>query len=372
LGVNSSQDLLPSVRSFLRSYLETWNGEDNREQILRLLRYLPIESLETLRSELLSPLESAMMKGSSNPQTTLLDLLDFYTSFVREWGVKLRSQPSVFEESSSLSEVIKHAELLASSVQEFAAVTMEDQDKARPKVLSLLEFYSSLAELFSHASQNAKIRLTVPLAPTVYTIAFTPSIATISILNSILAGYKSSFEASLTSEVIKPPNPPEPLYNTAVVSQFNGYVMDMCNLVWRNRALNAEDPNALGCLIPQASVAAFTEYVRNVNEANRHYDRESAFNSNLPSTFSLSHHAAYCNLSAACFADLEESQQIPRDGPNLRKPVTQKALQALEKDGGAKITWQEYRVHMLDWLEAIGSRGTSDLMRSTMKALRRE
>ncbi|OQD75742.1 hypothetical protein PENDEC_c006G04041 [Penicillium decumbens] len=364
--------LLSSVRSFLRSYLQIWNGRDNRYQILRLLRYLPIEPLESLRGELLSPLESSMMNASPSSQGALVDLLDFYTSLITEWGVKLRNQPSISEESVSLSEVIKHAELLASSMLELAAIVDDNQDKARPMMLSVLEFYRSLANLFSHASQNAKIRLTVPPAPTVYTIVFTPSIATISILNSILAGYKSSFEASLTSKVIKPPKPSEPLYKAELVSQFNGYVMDMCNLVWRNRALNTEDPNALGCLIPQASVETFTNYIRNVKDASRHYDRESAFNTTLPSIFSLSHHPAFCNLSAACFADLEESQQIPEHRPKLRKPVTQKVLQALEQEGGARVSWQEYRVHMLDWLEAIGSRGTSNLMRSTMKALRKE
>jgi len=313
-----------------------------------------------------------MMNASPSSQGALVDLLDFYTSLITEWGVKLRNQPSISEESVSLSEVIKHAELLASSMLELAAIVDDNQDKARPMMLSVLEFYRSLANLFSHASQNAKIRLTVPPAPTVYTIVFTPSIATISILNSILAGYKSSFEASLTSKVIKPPKPSEPLYKAELVSQFNGYVMDMCNLVWRNRALNTEDPNALGCLIPQASVETFTNYIRNVKDASRHYDRESAFNTTLPSIFSLSHHPAFCNLSAACFVDLEESQQIPEHRPKLRKPVTQKALQTLEQEGGARVSWQEYRVHMLDWLEAIGSRGTSNLMRSTMKALRKE
>lgn len=148
--------------------------------------------------------------------------------------------------------------------------------------------------------------------------------------------------------------------------------MDICNLVWRNRALNAEDPNALGCLIPETSVTALTNHVRNVNEAARHYDRESAFHVTLSSVFSLSHHAAFCNLSAACFAELEEEQQITDNQLRLRKPVTQKALQALEKDGGAKYTWQKYRVHMLDWLDEVGSRGTGNLMRSTMKALRQE
>lgn len=310
-----------------------------------------------------------MLDGTLSSRTSLLD---FYSALISEWGVKLRTQPSVSEKSIPLSQVVRHAELLASSLQEFAPTTEDGQKISKPMVLSVLEFYKTLADLFSHAASNAKIRLTVALAPTVYTIAFTPSISIISTLNSILAGYKSSFEASLTSEIIQPPNPPEPLYEPKIVSQFNGYVMDMCNLLWRNRALNTEDPNATGCLIPESSVTVVTNYIRNVNEAARHYDRESAFHSNLSSIFSLSHHAAFCNLSAACFADLEEDQHIADHRPKLRRPVTQKALQALEKEGGAKVTWQEYRVHMLDWLDAIGSRGTSDLMRSTMKALRKE
>ncbi|KAJ5438931.1 uncharacterized protein N7458_009929 [Penicillium daleae] len=361
--------LLPSVRAFLESYLSIWNGQENRDQILRLLQYLPIEPYEGLRETFFGPLEHAMLDSAISSR---IELLNFYSALITEWGVRLRTQPSVSEESFPSSKVIKHAELLASSLQELAPTTVGSDKSATPIVLSVLQFYKSLAGLFSHASGNANIRLTVPIAPTVYSIAFTPTVSVISGLNSILAGYKSSFEASLASNVIKPPDAPEPLYRTELVNQFNGYVMDMCNLVWRNRALNTEDPNAQGCLVPASSTTALTAYVRNVNEAARHYDRESAFHLSLASIFSLSHHAAFANLSAACFAEIEESQNVADHRPKLRKPVTQKALQALEKDGGAKITWQEYRVHMLDWLEAVGSRGTSDLMRSTMKALRKE
>lgn len=300
-----------------------------------------------------------------------MDLLDCYSALISEWGVKLRTQPSESEESVPLSEAVRHAELLASSIQEFTPPA-NDREMSKPVCSSVLEFYKSLSELFSHASQNAKIRMTVPRAATVYAIAFIPSISVISTLNSLLADYKSSFEASLTSEAIQRPPAPETLFDNALVGRFNGYVMDMCNLLWRNRALNKEDPNASGCLLPESSIIALTNYISSVNEAARHYDRENAFNLSLPSIFSLSHHAAFCNLSAACFADLEEDQQVADHRPKLRKPVTQKSLQALEKDGGAKITWQEYRVHMLDWLDAIGSRGTGNLMRSSMKALRKE
>ncbi|KAJ5109872.1 Centromere protein Cenp-I [Penicillium argentinense] len=366
-----TKQLLPSVRSFLEAYVHVWNGRDNREEILRLLQYLPIEPFESLQRSILSTLESSLLDETLASRT---DLLDFYSALISEWGVKLRTQKSTVptEESAPLSKIVTHAELLASSIEEFASTDEDEQDAVNSTTLPVLRFYKSMADLFSHAPQNAKIRLTVPRAATVYTIAFTQSISVISTLNSILAGYKSSFEASLTSQTLKSPNTTEPLYDTNLVGQFNGYVMDMCNLIWRNRALNSEDPNALGCLIPAATTTALTNYVRSVNEAARHYDSKSAFNVTLASIFSLSHHAAFCNLSAACFADLEEEQQIPEDRPRMQKPVTQKALQALERDGGAKISWQEYRVHMLDWLDAIGSRGTANLMRSTMKALRKE
>src|SRR5699024_4575334 len=147
---------------------------------------------------------------------------------------------------------------------------------------------------------------------------------------------------------------------------------DICNLVWRNRALNTEDPNALGCLIPASTAKAVSEYIRDLNDISRERRRESAIQYMLPSIFSLSYHAALCNLSAAFFADVEEENNITEDQARLTRPVTHKALVSLEKEGGVKMSWQEYRVRMLDWLDATGSRGTGDLMRSTMKALRKD
>ncbi|KAJ5242116.1 uncharacterized protein N7469_000443 [Penicillium citrinum] len=343
-----TKQLLPSVRSFLETYMEVWNGRDNREQVLRLLQFLPIEPFDSLQTRILSPLESSLLDDTLVSRTALLD---FYSSLISEWGVKLRKEPSVSEESLPLTKVIKHAELLASSILEFSSFGDE------PKCLETGK--STCTQILQIPSRPLFIRIDQCKNPHNGPQSPNPS-------------YKSSFEASLTSEVLKVPNPPDALYDTSLVGEFNGYVMDMCNLLWRNRALNTEDPNALGCLIPASSTASLTNYVRSVTDASKHYDRESAFGVTLASMFSLSHHAAFCNLSAACFAHLEEEQQISDHRPKMRKPVTQKALQALEKEGGAKISWQEYRVYMLDWLDEIGSTGTANLMRSTMKALRKE
>lgn len=333
--------------------------------------YVPVLDFDVLGNDFLIPLERALLNGAISSRTALLD---FYSDLIRQWGIQLRAQPLTTEEFKPLGRLISHAELLALSTLECLTsmpdLTDAQHEKHKPATLSILDFYCTLAELFTHASMNGSIRLTVPLAPTVYTLAFTPINSVISIMCSVLASYKSSFEASLTSQVLRVPNSQESLYPTELVGQFNGYIMDICNLIWRNRGLNSEDPNAVGCLIPAPTVGALMRFIREYNERER--KRDFAFTYTISSIFSLSHHVALCNMSAACFSDIEEENNISDEQPKLRKPVTQKALSALEKEGGMKMVWQEYRVRMLDWLDATGSVGIGNLMRSTMKALRKE
>ncbi|PWY72340.1 Mis6 domain protein [Aspergillus heteromorphus CBS 117.55] len=369
--VQYTKEIPGAFVSFLKQYLHSWNGRDNKEQILGLLEYMPIEDFDSIHRDVLLPVESAMLGRAFSSRTALLD---FYASLIRQWGIRLRASSSHSEESVPLGRLITHAELLASSALECLTTAQpsadDGSDSEKPATLSILDFYCTLAELFSHASMNASIRITVPLAPAVYTLVFTPISSVISIMSSVLASYKSSFESSLTSPVLQVPNPPDSLYPTDLVGQFNGYIMDVCNLVWRNRGLNSEDPNALGCLIPAATVSALTRFIRESNEYAR--KRDTAFSFTVSSIFSLSHHVALCNMSAACFSDIEDENNIGENQPKLKRPVTQKALSALEKEGGTKVTWQEYRVRMLDWLDATGSVGIGSLMRSTMKALRKD
>ncbi|KAL4967363.1 Mis6 domain protein [Aspergillus stella-maris] len=357
---------------FLEDYLPDWNGRNNRQPILELLEYIPIEDYDPLRIAILDPLEAAFLEDTASSKAILLD---FYSALIRQWGVKLRTEPFTIEASQPMSRLISHAELLASSILESPPEDPSDIDADadyRPSILSVLEFYLTLADLFSYAHLNGNIRITVPLAPAVYSLVFHPVASVISIMNTILSYYKASFEESMVSETLQAHTPTDPLYSQQLVGLFNGYIMDICNLVWRNRALNSEDPNAVGCLIPPATITALTQYLRDVNERARKRNRENAFSYTLASVFSLSHHAALCNMSASCFADVERENDVKDDQPRLRKPVTQKALSALEKDGGIQMTWQDFRVRMLDWMDSTGGNGVSNLMRTTMKALRKE
>jgi centromere protein I len=50
-------------------------------------------------------------------------------------------------------------------------------------------------------------------------------------------------------------------------------------------------------------------------------------------------------------------------------PITQKTLITLGKEGGVKVDWKEYRVHVLRWLEGMGVGGVRELGGATMKGL---
>ena len=50
-------------------------------------------------------------------------------------------------------------------------------------------------------------------------------------------------------------------------------------------------------------------------------------------------------------------------------PVTQASLKQLEKDGGLKLSWADYRLGVLRYLENKGAMGVGELMYNTMKHL---
>jgi hypothetical protein len=66
--------------------------------------------------------------------------------------------------------------------------------------------------------------------------------------------YKRAFE--LTLKKSSSDSGPEE-YPREYVNHFNGFLMDICNLVWRNRAFKAggpeskQDQNAHGCTLPE-------------------------------------------------------------------------------------------------------------------------
>lgn len=290
------------------------------------------------------------------------DLLQCYSAFIRQRGSIIRSHPSPAS-IPTYSDLIPHAELLSLTLLE---TQTDGQDMLQFSPHSVLQFYLQLAHHFAHAPLVEAIRITVPLPQTIYILLFTPVVCNISIMSGVLASYKSAFEKSINART---PNGANPLYPEELVSRFNGYVLDICNLLWRNRGLNSEEAVAHGCLAPKETVDLLTTVAQEVSDDMVERNRNgSKYRLRLPSMFSLSQNIALCAVSAACFRDIES--RVGQPPLRLTWPVTQKALSELGTEGGVRMGWQEYRLEMLKWLDEHGSTGIGSLMRSAMMALR--
>ena len=333
------------------------------------MEYIPLDTFDALAQNYFLPLESAILDDTISSKAILLR---YYTSVMRRWGNLIRSASP--QAARPLPDLVSRAEMLCLALLESPPGLGPELSEERSAGLSVLRFYGELSNLYSHSATNPDIRLTAPLPQTVYVLGFIPSLCSVSLLSTALASYKSSFEASVLARPTQGNASPRRRYPPAVVDQFNGYVMDMCNLLWRNRGLNRDDPNAKGCLITPQATEVFTEYLDELSDfIDRGDDDGGKYRFLLASLFSFGHHIALCGFAAACFRDIEA--QVEAEGKTLSarlgRPVTQKALTALEKDGGVKISWQEFRVRMLDWLDERGAEGIGALMRVTMKTLRK-
>lgn len=339
-----------------------WDGITGREIILDLLAYTPVGSFEgwtleppiydhtnllDLYQSTLQPLEDAILDDSKESQ---LSLLEFYRNLLYNWATSLLSS---LESPGNAGPAI---ESLSVHVNALARTTIQGSSSVSTHSV-VLDFYETVAALISHPLLKSIVRITTPPSEVIYTLYFTLSITTMSRLCYILALYKRAFELAMAPPA-ESSSVERATYHKDYVNHFNGFLMDTCNCLWRSRAFNTTDTNAIGCLMPAAVVAALSTYTSGLDAA-------------LPllSLFSLSYSPMFCSLAASFLRDLEDNAA---DNVSTRHagPVTQASLKRLERNGGLKIQWADYRSGMLRYLEGSGAPGVAELMYNTMKHLR--
>src|SRR5277367_4936855 len=135
---------------------------------------------------------------------------------------------------------------------------------------SIFDFYDAL---ISFPTRHQIVHITMPSSSIVYYPFFSSSPSSVSRICGILtqsaspplsaprkltwSRFKIAFELyeSASRERQDRGVLAMPAYSRDFVNYFNGFVMDLCNCLWRNRALNNADKNALGCQIPEFSPA---------------------------------------------------------------------------------------------------------------------
>lgn len=88
----------------------------------------------------------------------------------------------------------------------------------------------------------------------------------------------------------------------------------------------------------------------------------------LEHAFGLSCHPALVHLVADYVKEVEDEVGIAEEKRSFG-PVTQKSLAAGKGRGGLQMSWQEFRLGVLRYLEERGFGGVPRLMYNTMKPL---
>ncbi|KAM0144007.1 hypothetical protein ACHAO1_000286 [Botrytis cinerea] len=338
---------LPSACfSYLESLLPCWNGITNRDIILELLSYTPIGSFDDLYQNIFSLVEDAVIDGTHESQ---LALLRFYTALLSKWNLSLLSEISPSTNYGiDIAALVNHANQLAVAIlQQSSSVSTHS---------NILDFYEANAFLISHPAITSKVRIAIPPPQLVYTLFFSSNLSIISRICNILALYKKSLEmatASRTGSTVLG----NQSYPKEYVNRFNGFLMDICNCLWRSRAFLTEDVNALGCLLPEQTMGVLAAYIGKLEKS-----------LSLNSLFSISSSPATCHLAITYVRELEDQAEDKIDVRHAG-PVTQISLKKLKDDGGLSVSWQDYRLAVLSYLERKGFPGAGELMYNTMKHL---
>ncbi|KAK0739800.1 Mis6-domain-containing protein [Apiosordaria backusii] len=341
--VLSTKELSPVFLKFLKEFLQTWNGSDKRDMVLETLSFAPLSEFTEL-SPIFDLLQSKLL---NNTPISQLSLLSFYNNLLHNWTTTLLSLPPSTLPSQpvdSLTTLITHV---------------------NPLCLTLSQSSPTLSTSLSH------VPIAIPPPLLVYNLAFSPSLTVLSQLCSILTVYKIAWETVITKKNPPPNTHPQQRKPSpeewAQINIFNGFLMDICNNLWRGRAFAlpveggaGSDTNARGCRVPRSLPPVLDGYLRELDDDLR-----------LDSIFGLSYNPVLCLPSINFVRGLEE-REIQRGGLLVRHagPVTQGSLQKLAGRGGLRLSWQEYRAGVLRWLEEEeGQGGLPELMYNTMKNL---
>jgi centromere protein I len=238
-------------------------------------------------------------------------------------------------------DLIDHVSSLAQSV----VTATEDSSSA------ILSFYETVVDFAVNAvSMQISLPILGPPPQLVYLLIMSPSLSNLSRMCSIVVSYKQALEKK-SNRTDKEAN------------SINAYLMDVCNLIWRSRALEHAsnvNPSAQGCLSPPDVSTELQAYLTKLDRDYR-----------LQMIFGLSQHPVISSISQSAFAALQDESEATQ-GVVLQRhagPVTSRSLEVLGYEGGMKVDWQQCRISMLKWMEARGVGGIKKLLFATMKNL---
>lgn len=151
-------------------------------------------------------------------------------------------------------------------------------------------------------------------------------------------------------------------YDSRYVATYNGYLVDISNCFWRSQGFGSTDEEgAQGCQLPRTTMAALTRWLPSVD---RSYS--------LPSILSLSYSPLLCLQSINRLREIEDAEMETNEALETRHagPVNDESLARLRTSGGVSLTFKEYRINVLEALNAKGLTGIEVLLKNLLSRLK--
>lgn len=338
----STKALPPVLLEFFVEFLKTWSGRDKQEVVLETLGFIPIMKFEDLH-QFLRLLEQSVLNNTSDSQ---ISLLKFYTQLLGRWSIILQAHDDLDSlPAGSVPDLITHINTLA--------LTLSQTSPTVSTYLAILDFYEISASIYSNPKLLQHIDIAIPPPLLVYLLHFSPSLTVLSRLCGTLAVYKRAWELAMSKSLPRNLTKRE----REQINVFNGFLMDICNCLWRGRAFATTDLNAQGCRIPQSVPTALGSYIKAVDS-----------DLDLGAVFTLSY-SPLLSLQAISYVREREDEEADSLLTRHAGPVTQGSLGQLGIRGGLRMSWPEYRSGVLRYLEEQGLNGVPELMYNTMKNL---
>ncbi|KAF4463237.1 hypothetical protein FALBO_9945 [Fusarium albosuccineum] len=352
--VVSAKNLPPLLLNFFARFLPLWNGNGRKDSLFEILSYAPLLDFQELYEHVFQPLETATLDNTPESQLALLSL---YKNLLHHWTVILQSSDPIPPNASDIvTSLIRHVNPLALALAQTSPSVSTHS--------AILDFYEQNAHLVSHDTLKHYVRIELPPSFLIYILFFSNSVAVVSRMCAILASYKKGFEMAMLTKPRRDGSHrvDSSSYNRIFVNLFNGFLMDMCNCFWRGRAFSDSDTNAHGCMVPRRLVPTLSTYVTSVDK-----------NHTLASLFALSYSPVLSFQSIQYVRSIEDAEFDSQGMLRTRHegPATQNSLARLASSGGVQLSWQDYRIKVLETLSMKDLAGITDLLKNTMTVLRK-
>ena len=290
--------------------------------------------------ELLSTLLKSFTNKKESDCLRDVGLIDSLSRLLQSWEARFGRQivSGEFHDvyNKALTTVIKFA-------NQFALACLEDSDDDFRIQDAILEFYEqaiNLPQVFSC------LRTTTIFTPQVaYRILFSGLPMSVSRMCGLVVRYKSKFNYPSSSSRTE---------NEDEVNRLNTMVVDICNMLWKDKAFIVKNGAGNGFDLDNS----FVQYLGTLTNEKNFW---------LPSFFNLVSGSTFSIYSQSTIEELEKGVLLlPSRHEGL---ITASSLEVLSMKGGISISYDQFRVKLLERIKSEGQVGVYDLLYSSMRSL---